>query len=148
VAHTGACGSERDAVDSVPNLVLRFRLRMGLSQRQFGQLVGMRSRSIQAWEFGTHSPTEKSLRALIGRLLAVRAFSPGRELAEAADVRAGVQQQAPRLRTPFDHTWFTGLAAQVSPVATGEATLRVTRQHWERPRMFMDSAVGLKNWRR
>ena len=49
-----------------PRSIAAQRKRLGLSRKNFGQLVGVTSNSIYLWETGEVSPKEKSRAAIIG----------------------------------------------------------------------------------
>lgn len=141
MARTRAGESGTDVGDTFATLMVRLRLRLGLSQRRFGELVGVRSHSIEGWESGTDLPSAKSLRALIGALLKADGFSPGREVAEAGAMWAAARRHARRLRMPFDRVWFANLLAQDVSVEMEAAPLTMTRQYWgEAP--HVDRFVG------
>src|SRR5207244_3550257 len=58
---------------------------------------------------GVTLPTAERLQALIRALLEARGLTPGRETSEARELWTAVVQEAPRMKTPFDHEWFAGL---------------------------------------
>src|SRR5688572_16265629 len=68
--------------------------------------MGVHVHSIQGWEAGSNYPGVASLRALIAAAARAGAFTPGRELEEAAALWAAAAREAPRLRVPFDRAWF------------------------------------------
>src|SRR5687767_3598874 len=72
--------------ETFQGLVLRYRGRTGLTQRQLAEQLGVHTRSIQAWESGLSFPSAESLQALIAAYVATGAFGGGRELAEAEEL--------------------------------------------------------------
>jgi WD40 repeat protein/transcriptional regulator with XRE-family HTH domain len=90
-------------------LLLQLRGRIGLTQRELADLIQVHRHSIQAWETGVSFPGIASLRALIKTGLHARAFTPGVEAAEAADLWQAAMRGSSRLRTPFDGAWFASL---------------------------------------
>lgn len=95
--------------ESFRGLVLQVRGRIGLTQRELAARIGVHAHSVQAWESGTSYPGAASLRALIGEALRAGAFTPGKELAEASALWAAALRESPRLRVPFDRSWFATL---------------------------------------
>jgi hypothetical protein len=85
-------------------------------------------RSVQGWECGTNYPGARSLRALVAALLKSGGFTLGEEISEAAALWAAALRQAPRLRTPFDSTWFANLL--LAKPRSYEASLDARRQSW------------------
>src|SRR5438132_5485427 len=97
--------------ESFQGLVLRYRGRTGLTQRELAQRLGAHVRSIQVWESGTSYPSSASLQALIATYLEAGGFELGHEAAEAEALWTAALREAPRLRPPFDAAWFAGLLA-------------------------------------
>src|SRR5258708_34976071 len=107
------------AVESFRGLVLRHRGRTGLSQRELAIRMGAGRRTVQDWEAGVKYPSSKRLQALIVVLLAAGGLTAGHEREEVAELWAAVLREAPRMRTPFDEVWFTGLLADhTAPLQT------------------------------
>jgi WD40 repeat protein/transcriptional regulator with XRE-family HTH domain len=105
--------------ESFRGLLLRHRGRTGLSQRDLAARAGVSLRSVQVWEAGDSLPTAERLQALLRALLEVRGLTVGHEMAEARQLWAAVEREAPRMYTPFDEEWFAGLfAAQAPPTST------------------------------
>jgi transcriptional regulator with XRE-family HTH domain len=98
--------------------LLRYRGRTGLIQRDFAARAGVSHRSIQDWESGVNYPTADRLQSVIRVLLETDGLTAGREAAEARELWAAAEREAPRMRTPFDDQWFEGLlAAHLSPTS-------------------------------
>src|SRR5262245_4707977 len=105
----------RHAAESFRGLVLRFRGRTGLTQRELATRMGASRRAVQDWEAGLNYPSPERLRALILVLLEAGGLTVGREAAEAHELWAAVLRAAPRMHTPFDEVWFgERLAARVA----------------------------------
>jgi WD40 repeat protein/DNA-binding XRE family transcriptional regulator len=129
-------------------LLLRYRARTGLTQRELASRAGVAMRSIQGWETGLMYPGAGRLEALILRLLEAGAFSPGAELAEAEALWAAVEREAPRMHPPFEPEHFNALLAQrtraapAAPVAQSVAadlqTVGDSRQDWGDAPMVVD----------
>jgi transcriptional regulator with XRE-family HTH domain len=98
--------SSDDSGESFRRLLLRLRGRIHLTQRDLAAQMGVHVHSIQGWEAGSNHPGVASLRALIAAAAHAGAFTPGRELDEAAALWAAASREAPRLRVPFDRAWF------------------------------------------
>jgi transcriptional regulator with XRE-family HTH domain len=98
-----------DTGESFRNLLLRLRGRTWLTQRDLASQMGVHVHSIQGWEAGSNYPRVTSLRALIAAAARAGAFTPGHEADEAAVLWAAAAREAPRLRVPFDRTWFGGI---------------------------------------
>src|SRR6266545_3508581 len=106
------------APESFRSMLLRHRGRTGLIQRHFAARAGVSHRSVQDWESGVNYPTAERLQALIRVLLESGGLTTGREAAEARELWAAAEREAPRMHTPFDDEWFaTLLAAHLSPTA-------------------------------
>src|SRR5258708_34900975 len=107
------------AVESFRGLVLRHRGRTGLTQRELAIRMGAGRRTVQDWEAGVKYPSAERLQALIVVLLAAGGLTAGDEREEVAELWAAVLREAPRMRTPFDEVWFTGLLADhTAPLQT------------------------------
>ncbi|HKB49729.1 MAG TPA: NACHT domain-containing protein, partial [Ktedonobacterales bacterium] len=156
------------AVESFRGLVLRHRGRTGLTQRELAIRMGAGRRTVQDWEAGVKYPSAERLQALIVVLLAAGGLTAGDEREEVAELWAAVLREAPRMRTPFDEVWFTGLladhtaplqtpapAGHMSPAASGRsaADSRAVerREDWgEAPDVlgFVNRAEELTTFRR
>jgi WD40 repeat protein len=95
--------------ESFRGQLLRLRGRIGLTQLQLAAELDVHINSIQSWEAGLSCPSAASLRRLIAALLRLGGFGVGREQREASALWTAAQAASPRLRTPFDQTWFHGL---------------------------------------
>jgi len=95
-----------DSGDSFRSFILQLRRRIGLTQRELAARLDVHAHSVQAWEAGTSYPGAASLRALIAVAAQAGGLTPGNEVAEAARIWAVAARESPRLRTPFDRTWF------------------------------------------
>jgi WD40 repeat protein/transcriptional regulator with XRE-family HTH domain len=95
--------------ESFRDLLLRFRARGRITQRDLAARVGVNRRSVQEWEIGATYPSAERLEAVIAALLEARALTPGNEAAEAQALWAAVERAAPHARAPFDHRWFAAL---------------------------------------
>jgi WD40 repeat protein/transcriptional regulator with XRE-family HTH domain len=93
-------------------LLLRYRSRTGLTQRELASCVGVAMRSVQGWETGLMYPGAGHLEALLACLLEAGGFSPGAELAQAEAVWAAVEREAPRTHPQFPQEQFSALLAQ------------------------------------
>jgi hypothetical protein len=51
------------------------------------------------------------LQALVGALLDACGFTPGQETSQARELWETAEREAPRMHTPFDQEWFTGVLA-------------------------------------
>src|SRR5216684_475182 len=147
------------AVESFRGLALRHRGRTGLTQRELAIRMGAGRRTVQDWEAGVKYPSAERLQALIVVLLAAGGLTAGHEREEVAELWAAVLREAPRMRTPFDEGWFTGLVADhtaplqtrapaghMSPAASG-----ARREDWgEAPDVhgFVNRAEELTTFRR
>jgi WD40 repeat protein/transcriptional regulator with XRE-family HTH domain len=100
--------SSTDGHDSEPfqSLLLRYRGRTGLTQREVAARAGVHVRSVQDWESGTNYPGAPRLQALIGVYMEAGGFTVGREAAEAEALWAAASLESPRLHAPFDREWF------------------------------------------
>ncbi len=105
-----AKGAER-APERFSGLLLRHRGRSGLTQRQLAARVGVNRRALQDWEAGVNCPTAERLQSLISALLDADGLTSGHEAEEAEELWTAAEREATRTRSPFDHGWFTRLAA-------------------------------------
>src|SRR5579859_2276115 len=110
------------APESFRGMLLRHRGRTGLIQRQFAARAGVSHRSVQDWESGVNYPTAERLRALIRVLFESGGLTAGREGAEARELWAAAEREAPRMHTPFDDQWFEGLLAAHLVPTSGPAS--------------------------
>ncbi len=140
-------------------LLLRYRGRTGMTQRQLATWVGVNIRSVQDWESGVNYPSAQRLQALIATFLELGALTPGHELDEAQELAEAALREAPRQHPPFDRTWFERLLAErrdASPsapaVAPDVAPVLERRRDWgDAPdvRSFIgrgDELATLRNW--
>src|SRR6266516_7190689 len=98
-----------NAAESFRGLLLRYRARTGLIQRDLAARAGVSRGAVQDWEAGLNYPTAERLQALIQVLLEAGGLTLGREAAEARELWAAAEREAPRMHTPFDEEWFTSL---------------------------------------
>src|SRR5207237_2571359 len=108
------CWQDMDASDgpeSFRGMLLRHRGRTGLIQRDLATRAGVSRNAVQDWESGVNYPTAERLQAVIRVLLESGGLSAGREAAEAHELWAAAEREAPRMHTPFDDQWFEGLLA-------------------------------------
>ena len=105
------------ASEDFQGLVLRFRGRTGLTQREVASRTGASPRSVQAWEAGISHPSTGSLQALVTCFMEAGGFARGREAAEAEALWSAALYESPRHRAPFDAAWFAELLAGQSPQA-------------------------------
>src|SRR5712691_12477341 len=99
-------------------LLLSYRGRTGLIQRDFAARAGVSHRSVQDWESGVNYPTAERLQAVIRVLFESGGLTAGREPAEARELWAAAEREAPRMHTPFDDQWFERLLAAHLPPAS------------------------------
>src|SRR5260370_10256214 len=102
--------------ESFHGLLLQYRGRTGLTQRDLAARLGAGRRTVQDWEAGINHPSAERLRALIQVVLESGGLTVGGEAAEPQQLWAARMNEAPRMRTPFDEAWpSTILAAQAAP---------------------------------
>jgi WD40 repeat protein/transcriptional regulator with XRE-family HTH domain len=106
------------AAESFRGLLLGYRGRSRLTQRELAARVGAHRRTVQDWEAGANYPTAGMLQTLIGVLLDAGGLSAGREAEEAEALWAAVRSEAPRMQTPFDAAWWAERAFQQAAPAT------------------------------
>src|SRR5947209_20046513 len=102
--------------ESFQGLLLRFRGRTGLTQRQLAERVGVSRRSVQDWETGLNYPDAQHLQALIVAILDSGGLTLGEETTEARALWAAALRQAPRMQTPFDAVWWAELPRRAESV--------------------------------
>src|SRR5947209_4066829 len=98
--------------ESFAGLLLRYRGRTGLTQRDLAARLGTSRRSIQDWESGAYHPNAERLQALILVLLESGGLTAGRELVEAHELWAAALREAPRMQTPLDRAWLDRVLAE------------------------------------
>src|SRR5712691_2403900 len=92
-------------------MLLRHRGRTGLIQRQFATRAGVSHRSVQDWESGVNYPSAERLQGIVRVLFEAGGLTAGLEAAEARELWAAAEREAPRMHSPFDEQWFEGLLA-------------------------------------
>jgi WD40 repeat protein/transcriptional regulator with XRE-family HTH domain len=102
---------DSQSTESFRDLLLRYRGRTGLTQRDLAARLGASRRTVQEWEAGLSHPSAELLQALIQVLLEAGVLRVGREAAEAQQLWAAVARAAPRMHTPFDEVWLARLLA-------------------------------------
>src|SRR5438105_12681736 len=111
-----------NAAESFRGLLLRHRGRTGLIQRDLAARAGVSRGAVQDWEAGLNYPTAERLQAVIQVLLEAGGLTAGQEAAEARELWAAAEREAPRMHTPFDEAWFaTLLAARAAPPSVERA---------------------------
>src|SRR5437588_3339050 len=100
------------AAESFQGLLLRYRGRSGLTQRELAARVGVSMRTVENWEAGVNYPSAQPLQALITALLGAGGLNLGRELDEVRQLWAAVLRDSPRMRTPFDEVWLAEFLAE------------------------------------
>jgi transcriptional regulator with XRE-family HTH domain len=98
--------------ESFHGLLLQYRGRTGLTQRDLAARLGAGRRTVQDWEAGINHPSAERLRALIQVVLESGGLTVGGEAAEAQQLWAAVMNEAPRMRTPFDEVWLATILAE------------------------------------
>jgi WD40 repeat protein/transcriptional regulator with XRE-family HTH domain len=100
-------GQERFA-----GLLLRYRLRARLTQRELAIRAGVNMRTVQGWETGVMYPAAERLQTLLASLLEAGGFNSGHELEEAQELWAAVEHEAPRAHPAFERDWFLAQLAE------------------------------------
>jgi WD40 repeat protein/transcriptional regulator with XRE-family HTH domain len=100
------------AAESFRDLLLRYRGRSSLTQRQLADRVGVHRRSVQQWEVGANYPSAERLEAIIQALLDARGLTPGYEAVEAQALWAAALREAPRMHAALDQVWLNRLVAE------------------------------------
>ena len=96
-------------------MLLRHRGRIGLTQRQLADRMGVSARSVQDREAGVSYPSAERLQLLLGALLEAGGLIAGRETDEARAIWAAVEGASPRMHAPFDAVWFARLLGERAP---------------------------------
>jgi WD40 repeat protein/transcriptional regulator with XRE-family HTH domain len=110
-------------------LLLLYRGRTGLIQRDLAARVGVSRNALQDWESGLNYPTAERFQVLIQVLLEAGGLTLGREAAEARELWAAVEREAPRMHMLFDETWFASLLATRADAPSSLARVE-TAQDW------------------
>src|SRR5205809_4810610 len=103
-------------------------LRMHLTQRELGRLLGISEQAIQQWERGVRSPTVEHLKRLLALGIQCHAFAPGQEHEEAKQLWLAAGQQA-----DFDAFWMLVQLASAS-ASPALVVLKRGAAHREAPR--------------
>src|SRR5579871_293426 len=82
------------------------RGRLGRTQEQTAELIGISHRSLKGWESGNTRPSVANLKKLIEVYLSNGAFTRNQERAEAIEL-----WEISPLTTEFDQAWFAQLEA-------------------------------------
>ena len=110
------------APESFRGLLLRYRGRTGLIQRDLAARAGVSRGAVQDWEAGLMHPTAERLEVLIRVLLEAGGLVVGREAGEARALWSAAARESPRMHAPFDEKWFaTLLAAPAAPPSVDRA---------------------------
>jgi transcriptional regulator with XRE-family HTH domain len=112
------CVPKQAEGEGFAGLLLRYRGRTGLTQRELASRIGVHIRSIQYWEGGVAYPSAARLQALVVTLLQAGALNLGDEAAEARTLWEAALREAPHRHAPFDSDWFDELL--VSPASANE----------------------------
>src|SRR6266852_2245032 len=100
------------AAESFQGVLLRYRGRTGLTQRELAARVGVSTRTVENWEAGVNYPSALPLQALILVLLESGGLTVAREGVEAHELWAAALRQAPRMHTPLDEVWLAAVLAE------------------------------------
>jgi transcriptional regulator with XRE-family HTH domain len=111
---------------SFRGLLLRYRGRTGLTQREVAGRVGVNRRSVKGWELGAGVAGADRLEELIRVLLEADGLTPGQETAEARALWAEAQSESARTYSPFDTAWFARLLAERAAPADAPDTAHAT----------------------
>jgi transcriptional regulator with XRE-family HTH domain len=119
-----------EAAEPFRDLLLRYRARSGMTQRQLAEGVGVYRRSVQEWENGSTYPSAERLETLLRVLLEAHGFAAGYEEAEASALCSAVQREAPHVHAPFDRAWFAHLLGdnQHAVAAAGQPHVNAPRR--------------------
>jgi WD40 repeat protein/transcriptional regulator with XRE-family HTH domain len=93
-------------------LLLRYRGRAGLTQRELAWRIGVSIRTIQGWEAGLMYPGALRLQALISALLETGGLRVGHETEEAEALWMAVDREASRAHPAFERDWFSAILAE------------------------------------
>jgi WD40 repeat protein/transcriptional regulator with XRE-family HTH domain len=97
-------------------MLLRYRGRTALTQRELAARVGVSRRVVQNWEAGVNVPSADRLQKLIVVLFEAGALTVGRETVEARTLwAAALGEISSRLRRPLDEDWLAEALAQRAP---------------------------------
>ena len=132
------------ASESFRGLLLRHRGRTRLIQRDLAARAGVSVRAVQDWEAGIKFPKAERLAALIRALLEAGGLSTGQEAAEARELWAAVEREAPRMHTPFDEEWFAELLAEHAAPTNKQSADGLRAVPTAHPRT--DSVVRAQDW--
>ena len=147
--------------ESFAGLLLRYRGRARLTQRDMADRLTAGRRTVQEWEAGVSYPSAERLQALIRVLLEVSGLGVGHEREEAEALWAAVLHEAPRMHPQFDQAWFGRLLAAravAPPVPAGDVLQAVPAAPLEpapssaprtgaRRRMSSGSSAARRSWR-
>ncbi len=97
---------------SFADQVLALRKRIGLTQQDLADILGVSCQSIHAWESGLSYPAMERLKQIITLYLDHGAFAAGHEEDQASALWATVRERASRRTLPFDTEWFASLKAE------------------------------------
>src|SRR6516162_5956187 len=103
------------STESFRGLLLRYRGRTGLIQRDLAARAGVSLRSLQDWEAGVTLPTAERLQKLIRVFLEAGGLTVDQEADEACELWTAAEQESARMHASFDDTWFAGLLAAHTP---------------------------------
>jgi ribosome-binding protein aMBF1 (putative translation factor) len=94
-----------NVMESFAGMLLRYRGRTALAQRQLALRVGVSRRSIQDWESGVSCPDAQHLRALITVLFVSGSMANAHDATNAEALWAAAMRQSPRMRSAPTPRW-------------------------------------------
>lgn len=100
-------GSYREHDYLFGQTILTLRTAIGLTQANFGELIGVSRRAVGAWEAGNKYPKAEHLQELIALAVKHHAFPNGREAEEIRDL-----WQAAHQKVLLDETWLAEILHQ------------------------------------
>src|SRR6516162_4696818 len=104
--HSGRALDTSHSPEFFRGLLLRYRGRTGLIQRDLAVRAGVSERSVQDWEAGVTVPTAPRLRALIQALLEAGGLTTGQEMSDARELWRAGERDARRMQAPFNENRF------------------------------------------
>ena len=103
--------SYRDRDYSFGEAMLALRTKIGLTQGELAQFLGVSRRAVGAWEVGDSYPKIEQLKKLVALALERHAFPLGHEVEEVQALWKASHQ-----RVPLDEAWLHELLGSSPPV--------------------------------
>ena len=130
---------ERDA--AFGQMMLMLRTRIGLTQTELAERLGVSRRAVAEWEAGSSYPKAERLKQLIALALRASAFPVGREAEEIHALWKAAHQ-----KVLLDEPWLEGLLGKQHPALTLVASRSVKEIHPDEQALSKSASGPRVDW--